>query len=69
MEVARQEAAALQEAYSHGTPSGGRTPDEILAQVGKHQDIPTYGAAFVATAGTEGLLTMTLDATTMDDSP
>ena len=67
VDAARQEAAALQEAYSSGTSSDGRTPDEILAQVEKHQDIPTYGAAFVATVGTEGLLTMTLDAASMDD--
>lgn len=47
VDTARQEAAALQEAYSYGESSDGRTPDEILAQVEKHQDVPTYGAGQV----------------------
>lgn len=53
VENARAEAEELAEAISvaDGVSSQGRTADEILAQIEKHEDIPTYGASFVNTIG------------------
>ncbi|MDU0347556.1 DUF6571 family protein [Actinomyces sp. MRS3W] len=64
VETAKAEAAELQEALQNGTSSQGRTPEEILNQIDKHRDIPTYGAAFVDALGTEAFLNLTIDAQT-----
>ncbi|AYD90486.1 hypothetical protein D5R93_11630 [Actinomyces lilanjuaniae] len=34
----------------------GRTVEQVLAEMAKHQDVPTYGASFVSTFGVEGFL-------------
>ncbi len=62
VEAARAEAVELQEALDTGTSSQGRTPEEILDQIDKHRDIPTYGAAFVDELGVEEFLNLTIDA-------
>ena len=49
MENGRAEAAELDEAIENGKSSKGRTVDEIMAEIAKHQDVPTYGLAFVLT--------------------
>ncbi|QHO90378.1 hypothetical protein CWT12_02110 [Actinomyces sp. 432] len=56
VETAKAEATELQEALANGTSSQGRTPEQILDQINKHQDIPIYGAAFVDALGTEEYL-------------
>ncbi|WP_136194574.1 DUF6571 family protein [Actinomyces procaprae] len=63
VETAKAEAAELQEALENGTSSQGRTPEEILNQIDKHRDIPTYGAAFVGEFSAEEYLQLvyTLD--------
>lgn len=64
VEAARAEAAELQEALEEGKSSRGRRPDEILDEIDKHRDIPTYGAAFVDAIGTEEFLNLAIDAQT-----
>ncbi|WP_159097698.1 DUF6571 family protein [Actinomyces sp. Z16] len=63
-DAANAGAAELQKALENGTSSQGRTPEEILDQIDKHRDIPTYGAAFIDALGTEEFLTLTIDAQT-----
>ena len=49
----KAEAAELKEALESpdGISSKGRTVDEILEEMRKHQDIPTYDTSFVKTTG------------------
>lgn len=55
---ARSESAELVEALNSadGRASSGRTVDEILTETAKHQDVPTYGAAYVSAVGVETYL-------------
>ncbi|BDA63225.1 DUF6571 family protein [Actinomyces capricornis] len=55
---AQAESAELQEALDSGDgkSSKGRDINEIMAEIAKHQDIPTYGAAFVTTWTPEAYL-------------
>ncbi|WP_168708223.1 DUF6571 family protein, partial [Actinomyces procaprae] len=62
VETAKAEAAELQEALENGTSSQGRTPEEILDQIDKHRDIPTYGLAFCQTMGVDNMLDAPLEA-------
>lgn len=50
---AKAESAELAEALNtrDGKSSKGRTYDEILAETAKHQDVPTYAAAYVSSLG------------------
>ncbi|MCR2052692.1 hypothetical protein NSA19_07495 [Actinomyces bowdenii] len=59
--IAKAEAAELKEAVEsgQGKSSKGRTVDEILEEIQKHQDIPTYGASFAnAVGGAQAYLDM-----------
>lgn len=60
--TAKAEAAELQEALDNGASSQGRTPEEILEQIEKHQDIPTYGLSFCMEYGVGAMLDAPLDA-------
>ena len=62
VETAKAEAAELQEALENGTSTQGRTPEEILDQIDKHRDIPTYGLAFCQTMGVDNMLDAPLEA-------
>lgn len=57
---AKAESAELAEALStrDGKSSKGRTYDEILAETAKHQDVPTYAAAYVSSVGVDKYLDM-----------
>ncbi len=55
-----RDATALQQARKNGKSDDGRTADEIMAEIAKHQDIPTYGASFVKTTGAAKMLDMPL---------
>ena len=57
----KAEATALAEARKDGKSSDGRTADEIMAEIAKHQDIPAYGASFVETTGAAKMLDMPID--------
>lgn len=50
---AEEESAELDEALKNrdGKSSKGRTYDEILDEIAKHQDVPTYAAAFISSLG------------------
>lgn len=55
----KTDATALSEALkggSNGTSSDGRTVDEILDEMGKHQDEPAYGGTFVSTYGIDNFV-------------
>ena len=60
---AKAESAELAEALStrDGKSSKGRTYDEILAETAKHQDVPTYAAAYVSSVGVDKYLDMVED--------
>ncbi|SDM66085.1 DUF6571 family protein [Actinomyces ruminicola] len=62
VETAKAEAAELQEALENGTSSQGRTPEQILDQIDKHRDIPTYSLAFCQTMGVDSMLDAPLEA-------
>ncbi|PHP53588.1 DUF6571 family protein [Actinomyces ruminis] len=62
VETAKAEAAELQEALANGASSQGRTPEEILDQIDKHRDIPTYALAFCQTMGVDNMLDAPLEA-------
>ena len=51
----KTDATALNEALNsqNHKSSDGRTVDEILAEMGKHQDVPTYSGTFVNTYGVD----------------
>ncbi|MCR2051510.1 hypothetical protein NSA19_01290 [Actinomyces bowdenii] len=61
VENARAESAELVEAIENGKSSKGRTVDEIMAEISKHQDVPTYGLTFVTTWTPEGYLNLQND--------
>lgn len=61
VENARAESAELLEAIENGKSSKGRTVDEIMAEIAKHQDVPTYGLTFVTTWTPEGYLNLQND--------
>lgn len=50
---AEEESAELAEALGNrdGKSSKGHTYDEILDEIAKHQDVPTYAAAFISSLG------------------
>ena len=54
----KTDATALNEALSsqNHKSSDGRTVDEILAEMGKHQDVPTYSGTFVNTYGVDDFI-------------
>lgn len=60
--TAKSEAAELEEALANGRSSRGRTPEEIIEQINKHRDIPTYGLAFCMTMGVDTMLDAPLNA-------
>ena len=49
-------ALELVEANEHGKSSKGRTAEEIIFEMKKHQDIPTYASAFFAITSPENYL-------------
>ena len=51
----KSDATALEEAMGSrdGKAGDGRTVDEILEEMAKHQDVPAYGASFVNTYGVD----------------
>lgn len=55
---ARTDATALAQARDSrdGVADDGRTVDQILDEMAKHQDVPAYGASFVNTYGIERLI-------------
>ncbi|BDA64615.1 DUF6571 family protein [Actinomyces capricornis] len=61
VENARAESAELIEAIENGKSSKGRTVDEIMAEISKHQDVLTYGLTFVTTWTPEGYLNLQND--------
>ena len=56
-----RDATALQQARKNGKSDDGRTADEIMAEIAKHQDIPAYGASFVETTGAAKMLDMPIE--------
>ncbi|WP_127842903.1 DUF6571 family protein [Actinomyces wuliandei] len=54
----RGDATALNQARRspEGVAEDGRTVEQVLAEMAKHQDVPTYGASFVNTFGVEGFV-------------
>ncbi|RJF44058.1 hypothetical protein D4740_03810 [Actinomyces sp. 2119] len=54
----RGDATALNQALSsrEGVAEDGRSVEQVLAEMAKHQDVPTYGVSFVNTFGVEGFL-------------
>ena len=56
-----QAAINLEEAIENGTDEHGRSVEEIIAEMSRHQDIPAYGAAFIEHVGLENLTQIPID--------
>ncbi|MCR2053621.1 hypothetical protein NSA19_12405 [Actinomyces bowdenii] len=59
---AQAESAELAEALENGKSSKGRTAEEIIAEINKHRDIPTYSVAFCTKMGVDNMLDAPLNA-------
>ena len=60
----KADATALSEALKggqNGTSSDGRTVEQILEEMGKHEDVPTYGGMFVNTYGVDNFVELPIN--------
>ena len=60
----KADATALSEALKggqNGTSSDGRTVEQILEEMGKHEDVPTYGGMFINTYGVDNFVELPIN--------